>query len=301
LVFVGASDLAQFWWCAQQSLLRVRDYELGVFANYVFESARVITPDLDKEMAKLLIYGLMQMDGGRGLRLLEFVDRFYKKRVPDEVLKSVVERTAGGCRENNRTLIRRDDKLIVLGEGGKEVDECDLIKGEYGDICREELRARCAVSDREERGRSLEETSVEMPTIFWAKEWDRYIIAGASDGIGEDFVYEFKSTVFSNSAKYKWRIDNSVLPVTRTQANIYAWLFNKRRWVVEIFSCADLRLYKWEGEADYGDVERTLKGFKAAEEGGEILPPACWKCERCEYKDHCEVKDKCKPSRRQGI
>ncbi len=71
LVFVGASDLAQFWWCAQQSLLRVRDYELGVFANYVFESARVITPDLDKEMAKLLIYGLMQMDGGRGLRLLD--------------------------------------------------------------------------------------------------------------------------------------------------------------------------------------------------------------------------------------
>lgn len=119
------------------------------------------------------------------------------------------------------------------------------------------------------------------------------------DGIGENFVYEFKSTVFSNSAKYKWRIDNSVLPVARAQANIYAWLFNKRRWVVEIFSCADLRLYKWEGEVDYGDVERTLKGFKAAEEGGEILPPACWKCESCKYRDHCKVKDRCRLSRRQ--
>jgi hypothetical protein len=53
-----------------------------------------------------------------------------------------------------------------------------------------------------------------------------------------------------------------VLPVARAQANIYAWLFKRQRWVVEIFSCEDLKLYRWKGEADYGDVERTLKGFK---------------------------------------
>jgi hypothetical protein len=42
-----------------------------------------------------------------------------------------------------------------------------------------------------------------------------------------------------------------VLPVTRAQANIYAWLFKRQRWVVEIFSCEGLKLYRWEGEADY--------------------------------------------------
>ncbi len=29
------------------------------------------------------------------------------------------------------------------------------------------------------------------------------------------------------------------------QANIYAWLFKRQRWVVVIFSCEDLKLYKW--------------------------------------------------------
>jgi hypothetical protein len=35
-VFVGASNLAQRWWCAQYSLLAARDEELMFFANYLY-------------------------------------------------------------------------------------------------------------------------------------------------------------------------------------------------------------------------------------------------------------------------
>jgi len=314
LLIVGVADLANFWWCAQQSLFWARDSELRVFVNYVFHGFKLVMPGLYEEPALMMVEMLLkERDERERLRLLKLVDGNYKGLDLDRVLREVAKKAEKDAEVeiDGRILrlVREGDKLVIPEDGV----ECDLTKGEHDDVCRKVLRALCTRSpehasreseleSRFKRGDLLHEKLAERhPSIFYAKEWDRYVIAGVPDGIGEDFVYEFKSTVFSNSAKYKWRIDNSVLPVTRTQANIYAWLFKRQRWVVEIFSCADLRLYKWEGEADYGDVERTLKGFKAAEEGGEMLPPVCWKCESCKYRDHCKVKDRCKLSRRQVI
>jgi CRISPR/Cas system-associated exonuclease Cas4 (RecB family) len=315
LLFVGAADLAEFWWCAQKSLLETGNNELLFFANYVFEGFRMSTPDLNDEVARFMVSKLIRGDERAKAWLLGVVDGNYKKIDLDKVLKGVAEKMKRAETEvypavkiGDRVLtpIRRDDKLVVL-EGLKEGDECDLIKGDHSDVCREVLRAACAgperigwklerLKDRRlARGVTLHDILAERrPTIFWAKEWDRYVVVGVPDGIGEDFVYEFKSTTIR-------RLDKYMLPVARAQANIYAWLFKRQRWVVEIFSCIDLKLYRWEGEADYGDVERTLKGFKAAEEGGEILPPMCWKCDRCKYRGNCGLRDKCRPSRRQGI
>jgi hypothetical protein len=50
------------------------------------------------------------------------------------------------------------------------------------------------------------------------------VVVGIPDGIGEDFVYEFKSTRMSYGGLRRY-----VLPVTRAQANIYAWLFKRQR------------------------------------------------------------------------
>jgi CRISPR/Cas system-associated exonuclease Cas4 (RecB family) len=301
LLFVNAANLAEFWWCAQKSLLQAREDEPVFFTSYVLQGAEVVAPG-------------SSIEGSDPLELLRHVERVYKTHDPDEVLSRVAEKMkrveaevypAVMMGDRILTLTRRDDKLVVLG-GLKEGGECDLIKGGYSDVCREVLRAACAGPERVgwelggldrqlARGVLLGEILAQRhPTVLWAKEWDRYVIVGIPDGIGEDFVYEFKSTKIR-------RFDKYVLPVARAQANIYAWLFKRQRWVVEIFSCEDLKLHRWEGEVDYGDVERTLKGFKAAEEGGEILPPVCWKCESCKYRDHCKVKDRCRPSRLQGI
>jgi hypothetical protein len=50
--------------------------------------------------------------------------------------------------------------------------------------------------------------------------------------------------ISSTSSSRRKRFDKYVLPVARAQANIYAWLFKRQRWIVEIFSCADLRLMR---------------------------------------------------------
>jgi CRISPR/Cas system-associated exonuclease Cas4 (RecB family) len=306
LLFVGVSGLAEFWWCARKSLLEVRNSELKFFASYLFEGARMMTPDFSDWAAVFTIWGLIRM--GESLKLLEIIDGLYKKNDPDEVLKraarmgetsaEVYPEVYPAVKIGDRilTTVRRGDRLLVIH---REAAECDLVRGEHGDTCREVLGAACAGPERVgwelgdldrrlARGKLLEEILAERhPTILWAREWDRYVVVGIPDGVGGNFVYEFKSTKIRRLEKY-------ILPVARAQANIYAWLFDKKRWVVEIFSCADLKLYRWEGEADYADTERTLEGFRAIEEGREIMPPACWKCERCKYRDSCGLRDRCR-------
>ncbi len=296
LLFVNAANLANFWWCAQKALLQARKDELAFFISYVLQGAEVATPGLNIEESD-------------PVELLQLVERMYKTHDPDEVLRRVLESKKEADVElyhsvkiGDRILtpIRRGNRLVILGKGLEVVDECDLVRGDHSGVCREVLRAACAgpervgwelggLEDRRlARGVALQEILAERhPTILWAKEWDKYVVVGVPDGVGGDFVYEFKTTKIR-------RFDKYVLPVARTQANIYTWLFKRQRWVVEIFSCTDLKLYRWEGDVDYAEVERTLKGFKAVEEGGEAVPPMCWKCERCEYRDHCRLKEKCK-------
>jgi hypothetical protein len=107
------------------------------------------------------------------------------------------------------------------------------------------------------------------PTVLWAKEWDRYVVVGTPDGIGEDFVYEFKSTRMSYGGLRRY-----VLPITRAQENIYAWLFKRQRWVVEIFSCEDLKLYRWEGEAGYVEEGGPFRHAASLTEGRVEEPMA---------------------------
>lgn len=147
------------------------------------------------------------------------------------------------------TLIREGDKLTIAEKKGVE---CGLARGEHDDVCREVLRAACVgpehvgwkLGDLERRlargGLFGEILAQRHPTVLWAKELDRYVAVGISDGIGEDFVYEFKSTRMSYGGLRRY-----VLPVAMAHANIYAWFFKRQRWVVVIFSCEDLKLYRW--------------------------------------------------------
>jgi len=118
-----------------------------------------------------------------------------------------------------------------------------LQRGAEGRMCRARARGLEAGRPRApagERGIVWGNPRTETPHRPWAKELDRYVAVGISDGIGEDFVYEFKSTRMSYGGLRRY-----VLPVAMAQVNIYAWLFKRRRWVVVIFSCEDLKLFRW--------------------------------------------------------
>jgi hypothetical protein len=152
-LFVGAADLAEFWWCAQKSLLEIRNNELLFFVKYVFEGFRISTPDLNKEVAGLMVSRLIREDERTRVWLLEVIDGNYKNIDLDRVLKVSAEKMKSAKAEvypavkiGDRILtpIRRDDKLVILEEGV----ECDLTKGEHSDVCREVLRAACAGPER---------------------------------------------------------------------------------------------------------------------------------------------------------
>jgi hypothetical protein len=125
LLFVNAANLAEFWWCAQKSLLQAREDEPAFFTSYVLQGAEVVAPG-------------SSVEGSDPLELLQHVERVYKTHGPDEVLSRVAEKMkrveaevypAVKVGDRILTLIRRDDKLVVLEEGG----ECDLIEGGHSD------------------------------------------------------------------------------------------------------------------------------------------------------------------------
>ncbi|MCC6031854.1 MAG: hypothetical protein LM566_02925 [Pyrobaculum sp.] len=103
LLFVNAANLAEFWWCAQKSLLQAREDELAFFTSYVLQGAEVGASS--------------SIEGSDLLELLRHVERVYKTHGPDEVLRRVAEKMKrvegevySAVEIGNRvlTLIRRD-------------------------------------------------------------------------------------------------------------------------------------------------------------------------------------------------
>jgi len=98
LLIVGVADLANFWWCAQQSLFWARDSELRVFANYVFHGFKLVMPGLYEGYALMMVKMLLEeRDEGSRLQLLELVDGHYKKLDLDRVLREAIKETEKGA------------------------------------------------------------------------------------------------------------------------------------------------------------------------------------------------------------
>ncbi len=65
-----------------------------------------------------------------------------------------------------------------------------------------------------------------LPSLrFWV-HWDQYIIGGAPDGVGDNYVYEFKTTTQSTIDRQK--------DVAQRQAQLYAYMFKRPKIRVQI-------------------------------------------------------------------
>ena len=103
-MFVGASDLAQRWWCAQYSLLAARDEELMFFANYLYngvEYAGLLRAEPQAGPACQLAKQTRGAgESGELTRLLKAVEGAYKTGL-DRVLRETLgegERARRLCR-----------------------------------------------------------------------------------------------------------------------------------------------------------------------------------------------------------
>jgi hypothetical protein len=119
-----------------------------------------------------------------------------------------------------------------------------------------------------------------LPTTFRSVRWGDYILSGIPDGLGLDFVYEFKSTSLPLVMK----------GIASTQADLYCLLFRREKKVVELLDLHSSSLRASWGVADTRRALDTLDKALAVYGGeSEPVPPKAWKCRSCEYRAKCPL------------
>jgi len=104
-------------------------------------------------------------------------------------------------------------------------------------------------------------------------------IGAIPDGIGDDWVGEFKVT----------KLPRYTGAVARCQANLYAFIFQKPWYEVMLYHPITEKYYTRQREVDpdraIDDLEKFLALIK-----GEMEPWPCkeWKCKHCDHKKECE-------------
>jgi hypothetical protein len=271
LVFVGTANVAQYYWCAMQAVLRSRKNELLFFISYLDDRTQYA-------------------------RDLGLIDRLPES---DEALLSVGDEIAFGDVEG---LLRekaerfRDVSGAVLAtetidEHGKRV----MVINPYVPLSpqsRERLERDAKakgirIANLEElpkvQGKFLQAARAERyPTIRWNFAWEGYAVIGVPDGITDKFVYEFKTT----GSRFLMRFAK---PVAFTQADLYGYFFKRDRKRVQIYIKEKDTIETWEEEVNKTAAIKVLENFKSVDGGWTPPPPKTWKCKRCEFKSVCKL------------
>jgi hypothetical protein len=109
----------------------------------------------------------------------------------------------------------------------------------------------------------------------------QFLIIGVPDGLGRNFVYEFK---FSSHPRSPYTFKHAV-----AQANIYATLFRKRRIRVHIVGPKGYTKII-DGDVRTLDAANLIDRAWALMNGDAIFrPPESWKCAPCRYARLCPV------------
>lgn len=155
LLFVGVSIVAQYYWCAMQSVFKAREDELSSFRQWL--AARIynayqlelikVLPESDSILVR--IGDTLTLEHVRGL--------LSKKR-------------AYSMKRTSNSLVKRIPQELLM----------QLAKEEDSPLA---------------RGLLVEEALAEKyETASWGFERDGFVIVGEPDGITDQLVYEFKST-----------------------------------------------------------------------------------------------------------
>lgn len=272
LVFVGMANVANYYWCAMQAVVKSRQLEADFFASYLHDrlsySFRLgLIDDLPKSKSNLLEVG---NDIGLGHIEQLLKARAEKKASPDVhvLVEAVTKVDSGG------------NKVIVLNP-----DLPQEAMSHYEEQAKSE-GARLAIIEEFPaiRGEFLQTTRAEQyPTIRWNFTWQGYVVVGVPDGITDGFVYEFKTT----GAKF---LMYYVKPVAITQADLYGHFFRRPNKRVQILIVGDGVTETWENKVDENKAIKVLSEFRKVDEGWIPYPPKAWKCKLCQFKDTCTLK-----------
>ena len=121
------------------------------------------------------------------------------------------------------------------------------------------------------------------PTLRWNFAWREYVVVGVPDGMGKDFVYEFKTAGSDYLAAYS-------RPVAAAQADLYGLFFEKQKKVVEFYVRKTGKLDSAQGLVVPSNALELLEAFRLVDRGeASPAPPAPWKCSNCEFRPICPL------------
>jgi hypothetical protein len=265
IVFLDASNLANYYWCALKSYYKSCEDEFSIFVSYLEDRIRY----------------------SYSLGLIKRFPLSKKKRLSvgkeiglDHIQSLLNQKDSGDDDffiETAETFIDKDGTQKTVLNPFLSEDELDDIKK-----CIDPTDVTVDVNDYPRiRGNFLEQKKAEKyKTIRWNAPYNQYVIIGAPDGISDNFVYEFKSTRtdFLRSF-YK--------PVAIEQANIYAYIFNKESIRVQLFSMENNNTKTIVQDYNPHSLEILISNYIKMS-GGWIPPmPKTWKCNKCDYKPRC--------------
>jgi CRISPR/Cas system-associated exonuclease Cas4 (RecB family) len=277
LVFIGMADMAEYFWCAEKSLLKSRSSEVSFFESYLSDRV-LLSFDLGR-LDRLPVQQNKLLSVGDDINKADIEALLKEKRVveADNELNFKVAQEGTW-----RSLGVVNGVIYVMGfpdEGAREINTYN-----------QEIREVVFVDSVEDpalppmlRGVVGESAYAERySTIRWNFRFGEYVLEGQPDGITDDFVYEFKTTKNDYTKKY-------IKPVADTQADLYAHFFGRRKKRVQIRNYERRKIFTYETSVDEERVKAVYEGFNAIDNGDKPIPPLKWKCKVCELKLKCPI------------
>ena len=283
LVFVGMANIAHYWWCAIQSVLKSVEMESGFFGAYLMD--RLLYSHQLGHITALPRKTEKWLDIGSQITFEE-IETLLRERA--EKANKLLKRAKGENKIDTQVV-----SLDTIDDAGNVITLLNpMLSSEEKEHFAAEARAKGshAVSwdstslPPKLRGKIHQMSKAEMyPTIRWNFVWHDYVVVGVPDGITDSFVYEFKSTASKFLCNYY------IKPVALAQADLYGYFFRRRRKRVQIYVMEEDNTQAWDEPVSEERALKTLNDFERIDKGELAKPPKAWKCKSCEFTSSCPI------------
>lgn len=312
LTFLGINDIASYYWCSKESIFKAKENEIKYFKNAIIDSYIVLDLIQDLKIENLITLGPLEiLFRADKIEVDELNNLFIKKGINSP---SIDNRSLGYALYKSDDTNSYNEIMIYFGSYNKEREKdnsficfVDTVEKflELDNKYQEEL-----VRTKHTDTRSLEEIENGKPlwtkrsyarargkllhelnnyknkykSFRWHFPWDNYIVTGIPDGIGNNFIYEYKS------AKDKYYYHNYIRAIANSQADLYGYFFEKQEKKIETVFMKEGESKKINDKTDIDNASNILNIFKSTLTGNlDHIAPVEWKCKKCDYYDECEV------------
>jgi CRISPR/Cas system-associated exonuclease Cas4 (RecB family) len=283
LVFVGMANIAHYWWCAMQSVLKSVEMEPAFFGAYLMD--RLLYSHQLGHITALPRKTEAWLEIGSQITF-EDIETLLRER--GKKANKLLKRAKGENKIDTQVV-----SLDTIDDAGNVITLLNpMLSSEEKEHFAEEAQARGshAVSwdstslSPKLRGKIHQMSKAETyPTIRWNFVWHDYVVVGVPDGIMDNFVYEFKSTASRFLCNYY------IKPVALAQADIYGYFFRRRRKRVQIYVMEEDNTQTWDELVSEERALKTLNDFERIDKGELAKPAKAWKCKSCEFTSSCPI------------